>query len=177
MSEQKLKKFKQVSNGISTARSMSNIFKVLLLDAFVALECRYDNECYLYLLHKHFLQNKKPGLCSVSNCESVFRMSDRSKNNLFVSFGHQELLPFFFFHKDEFSNSNIQAFPIPLLDYRVLSSQSFYQKNSKYKPRLNLNVREYSIKNSNVFVFIFKNIILTMAISKHKLFGSLRRKD
>ena len=129
MTKSKLKKLKQVLIGISTATFMSNKFKILLLDIIFALDCRCDNVCYFYLLHHHFKQNKKPGFCSINNCEIVFRMPDRSKNNLFMSFGHQGKLSFVFFHKDEFNSSDIHVFPI-LHDSRILSYHSI-EKNLK----------------------------------------------
>ena len=83
-----------------------------MLDAIFALDCRCDNVCYFYFLHQHFLQSKKPAFGSVNNCEKVFRISDRSKSNLFMSFRDQGKLSFIFFHKDEFNNSNIHVFLI-----------------------------------------------------------------
>ena len=80
---------KHVLIGISTATFISNKFKILLLNVILALDCRGDNVCYFYLLHQHFFQNKNPGFFSVSNCEKVFRMSDLSKSDVFMSFGHQ----------------------------------------------------------------------------------------
>ena len=112
MKKLKLKKLKQVSMGIFTATSMSNKLKILLLDAILALDCRCNNVCYFYLLHQLFFQNKETGLCSLSNFKKIFRMSDRSKNDLFS---------FIFSHTDEFNNSSIHSFPI-LYDSRVLSN-------------------------------------------------------
>ena len=96
MKESKLKQLEQVSIGTSTETSMSNKYKILLLDAILTLDCRCDNVHYFYLLHQHFFQNKKLGFCLENNCEKVFRMSDRSKNDLFVSFGHENSLLSFF---------------------------------------------------------------------------------
>ena len=85
----KLGKLKHMLIGISTTTSISNKFKILLLNAILALDCRSDNVCYFYLLHQHFFRNKKPGFFSVNNCEKVLRISDRSKGDLFMSSGHQ----------------------------------------------------------------------------------------
>ena len=52
MNKSKLKKLKQVSIEISTATFMSNKFKILLLDAILALDFRCDNLCYFYLLYR-----------------------------------------------------------------------------------------------------------------------------
>ena len=106
--------------GISTAIFMSNKFNILL-DAILALDCHRDNVCYFYLFHQHFFQNKKPNFCSVNSSVKVFRMSDGSKNDLFMSFKHQDKLSFVFLHKDELNNSDIHLFPI-LHESRVLSN-------------------------------------------------------
>ena len=161
MNESKLKKLKQVSIGIFTAISMSNNFKIFLLDDILALDnvLLCDNVRYFYLLYQHFFQNRKSGFCSVNNCEITFRKSERSKNDLFMNFEHQGKFSFVFFLNDELSKFNIHVYPI-LHDSRVLFNHFIKKTRNWSQPPLNSDVRKYSVQNSNVFVFLLKNIFI-----------------